>query len=148
MNKAEVEALEAAGFRIGDAGDFLGLTDEERALVDLRVSVSRAVRRLRLVHHLTQQQVATRIKSTQARVAKVEAGDSGVSLDVMFRGLFAVGGSLDDVSGHEPHGRKRLVKDLDASKRAGNVKADHVIAKPAGNSKADHVVKAKSRSSV
>jgi len=148
MNKSEVEALEAAGFRVGDAGDFLGLTDEERALVDLRVSVSRAVRRLRLVHHLTQQQVATRIKSTQARVAKVEAGDSGVSLDVMFRGLFAVGGSLDDVSGHESHGRKRLVKDFDVSKRAGNVKADHVIAKSDGNSKTDQVVKAKSRSSV
>jgi transcriptional regulator with XRE-family HTH domain len=48
---------------------------------------------------MTQQQLATRLKSSQSRVAKIEAGARDVSLDLMFRGLFAVGGGLADVAG-------------------------------------------------
>jgi predicted transcriptional regulator len=47
---------------------------------------------------VTQSQLAKRIKSTQARVAKVEAGSPDVSLDLMFRSLFVAGGNLDDVT--------------------------------------------------
>jgi ribosome-binding protein aMBF1 (putative translation factor) len=98
MDKKKQNALEAAGFRIGDAEDFLGLTQEERRLVELRVAVSRAVRRLRERQRLTQQQLAARLKSSQSRVAKIEAASADVSLDLLFRGLFAVGGKLDDLS--------------------------------------------------
>jgi hypothetical protein len=98
MEKKKRRALEAAGFRVGDAEDFLGLTDEERRLVDLRLLVSRAVRRLREGQHLTQQQLAARLKSSQSRVAKMEAGAADVSLDLLFRGLFAVGGGLPDLT--------------------------------------------------
>ena len=98
MDRKKQNALEAAGFRIGDAEDFLGLTQEERRLVELRVAVSRAVRRLRERKHLTQQQLAAKLKSSQSRVAKIEAASADVSLDLLFRGLFAVGGKLDDLS--------------------------------------------------
>src|SRR5690554_4070908 len=100
MDKGKRRALEAAGFRVGDAGDFLGLTDEERRIVELRVKLSRAVRQRRESNQLTQQQLATKLKSSQSRVAKIEAADSGVSLDLMFRGLFAAGGDLADLSGN------------------------------------------------
>jgi predicted XRE-type DNA-binding protein len=99
MNKRERKALEAAGFRIGDAEDFLELTDEERRLVDLRVAVSRAIRARREQQGLTQQQVAKRLQTSQPRVAMIEAGASTVSLDSMFRGLFILGGGLEDVRG-------------------------------------------------
>jgi ribosome-binding protein aMBF1 (putative translation factor) len=92
------KSLQAAGFRIGDAEDFLALTDEERRLVELRVAISRAVRRLRQRKHLTQQQLAAKLKSSQSRVAKIEAGAADVSLDLLFRGLFAVGGELTDLT--------------------------------------------------
>ena len=97
MDQTKRKALEAAGYRIGDAEDFLGLSEEERRLVDLRLSVSRTVRRLRLKRRLTQQQLADKIKSSQSRVAKMEIGANNVSLDLLFRGLFAVGGTLSDV---------------------------------------------------
>jgi len=89
--------LEASGFRVGNAEDFLGLTPEECELVELRLSVSRAVRRLRERGKLTQQEVAAKIQSSQSRVAKIEAASGDVSLDLLFRGLFAVGGSLTDL---------------------------------------------------
>lgn len=98
MNKKKQAALVAAGFRFGDAEDFLELTPEECNLVELRLAVSRAVRRLRENQHLTQQQLATKLKSSQSRVAKIEAGAVDVSLDLLFRGLFAVGGGLGDLT--------------------------------------------------
>lgn len=98
MDKKKRSTLEAAGFQIGDAGDFLGLTDEERRLVDLRVQLSRTVRRLREEQKLTQKQLAAKLKSSQSRVAKIELGAADVSLDLLFRGLFALGGGLPDLS--------------------------------------------------
>ncbi len=97
MDKETRKALEAAGFLVEeDATAFLGLTEEERQLVELRLAVSRAVRRLREAKHLTQQQLARKIGSSQSRVAKIEAGADDVSLDLSFKALFAVGG-LDDL---------------------------------------------------
>jgi predicted XRE-type DNA-binding protein len=102
MNKRERDALEAAGFRVGDAEDLLELTDEERRLVELRVAVSRAVRARREQQGLTQGQVAKKLETSQPRVAMIEAGASDVSLDAMFRGLFVLGGGLEDLHAGRP----------------------------------------------
>jgi hypothetical protein len=98
MNQQKQKALEKAGFRVGSAADFLGLTEEERRMVELRLLLGRTVRTLRESSRLTQQDLARRIQSSQSRVAKLEAASAGVSLDLMFRGLFAVGGSLSDLA--------------------------------------------------
>lgn len=97
MNKEKRQALEEAGFIFEDAEDFLELTAEERQLVELRVSMSRAVRARRIRQRLTQQEVARRLKSSQSRVAKMEAGSSDVSLDLLFKGFFALGGTVKDL---------------------------------------------------
>ena len=107
MNKAKRMALERAGFRVGDAEDFLQLTEEERRLVDLRVQLIKAIRRLRERRRLTQQQLAALLRSSQSRVAKIEAGAADVSLDLLFRGLFAVGGRLSDLSAYKPERHRR-----------------------------------------
>jgi len=91
------KALEAAGWKVGDAGDFLGLTEEEQQIIEFRLMVGRGVRRLRERRHLTQQRSAERIGSSQSRVAKIEAASSEVSLDLMLRGFFAAGGWLADL---------------------------------------------------
>jgi predicted XRE-type DNA-binding protein len=109
MDTEKKKALEAAGFRIGDAEDFLGLTDEECRLVELRVTVSRTVRQLREQQRLTQGQLAARLKSSQSRVAKMEAGASDVSLDLLFRGLFAVGGGLADLATPKRRTRRKAM---------------------------------------
>ena len=73
MKREKRRALEAAGFRVGDAAEFLELTDEERKLVELRVALSRSLKNLRESSDLTQQELAARLKSSQSRVAKMEA---------------------------------------------------------------------------
>jgi predicted XRE-type DNA-binding protein len=97
MNKEKRQAIQAAGFRIGDAEDFLELNAEERRLVELRVAISHAIRTRREGQGLTQQELAKRLKTSQPRVAMMESGASSVSLDWMFRGLFVLGGSLKDL---------------------------------------------------
>jgi transcriptional regulator with XRE-family HTH domain len=95
MDKAVHKALTDAGFRIGDYGDFLELSDEERSIVELRVAIVKAIRGYRESQQLTQKQLAVRMKSSQSRVAKIEAGATGISLDLLLRALAAVGGRVN-----------------------------------------------------
>jgi hypothetical protein len=98
LEKEKQKALEAAGYHVGNAEDFLGLTQQESALIELRMAVIQRIRDLRKRSRLTQQQLGERLHSNQSRVAKMEAGAKDVSLDFLFRGLFAVGGSLEDLT--------------------------------------------------
>src|SRR4051812_987983 len=101
MNSAKRAALEKAGFKIGTVQEFLGLSDWENEFVRLKARLSQTVRKLRKAQNLTQQQVATKLKSSQSRIAKSEAGEAEVSLDLLFRYLFAVGGNLKDLEATE-----------------------------------------------
>lgn len=92
---AKVKArLEAAGWKDGDYGDFLGLTAEERELVETRLKLARTIRELRERAGMTQGQLATKLKTTQPRVVKIERAAKDVSMDVLVRGYFAVGGRI------------------------------------------------------
>ena len=76
---------------MGDAKAFLGLSDEEAVFIELKLALADSVRRGRLKLRMTQTQLAGRLESSQSRVAKVEAGDPTVSLDLLVRALLAVG---------------------------------------------------------
>ena len=76
---------------MGDAKAFLGLSDEEAVFIELKLALADSVRRGRLKLQMTQTQLASRLESSQSRVAKVEAGDPTVSLDLLVRALLAVG---------------------------------------------------------
>jgi predicted XRE-type DNA-binding protein len=108
MDPRRKKTLEAAGFMVGDVDEFLGLSPDEMQMVELRVKLIRAVRELRERQGITQKQLANRMKSSQPRIAKMEANDMGVSLDLMFRGYFALGGRLDDLTAG--HGKRMLAR--------------------------------------
>ena len=91
MKKAKRARLEAAGWKVGTVRQFLGLSDEEVAFVDLKLALARSLRSRRERKGLTQNQLAELIESSQSRVAKMEAGDRTVSLDLLVRSLFAMG---------------------------------------------------------
>jgi predicted XRE-type DNA-binding protein len=94
MDNTKRKALEQAGWKVGDAKDFLGLTEAEDQLIGLRLELSRAIRQIRTNHGYSQKAVAQAIGSTQPRVARIEAAEADVSLDQMFRAFFAAGGTL------------------------------------------------------
>src|SRR5438445_13775734 len=94
MDTVKRKALEAVGWRFGDAADFLGMTDEERQLLDARVEAALAVRRQREARKLSQKELADRIKTSQPRVAKIERAAADVSLDQILRAFAAAGGRI------------------------------------------------------
>ncbi len=101
MEKAKQERLESAGWKVGDFADFadfLGLDDVERQLIEHRVELGLATRLIRESKGITQKALAKQIQSTQSRVSKIEEADPEVSLDLMFRAFFAIGGKLEDLT--------------------------------------------------
>jgi predicted XRE-type DNA-binding protein len=71
--------------------DFLALTPEEAAFVEIKFALSDALRAVRQGGELSQAQVAMQFGSSQSRVAKLEAGDPSVTLDLLIRALLALG---------------------------------------------------------
>jgi DNA-binding transcriptional regulator YiaG len=98
MDKAKQKRLEAAGWTVGSAADFLGLSEEEAAIVELRLRLSDSVRRRRTRLGLSQTTFAKRLGSSQSRVAKMEAADPSVSLDLLLRALLALGATRREIA--------------------------------------------------
>lgn len=94
MDATKRKAIEAAGWKVGDAADFLGMSDEERQLLDTRVELAMAVRRQREALHLSQKQLGAILKTSQPRVAKIERAASDVSMDQLVRAFTAAGGRI------------------------------------------------------
>ena len=91
MKKTKRRRLESAGWKVGTAADFLGLSKEEAAFVGMKLSLSRSFKKRRQAKRMTQSQVAKVIGSSQSRVAKMEAADPEVSIDLLLRSLLALG---------------------------------------------------------
>jgi hypothetical protein len=98
MEPAKRNRLEAAGFKVGSVVEFLGLTADESDLVELRLALSAALRSRRHLHQVSQGTLARRLKSSQSRVAKMEAGDPSVSIDLLMRALLATGATRKDLA--------------------------------------------------
>ena len=97
MDMAKNDRLRAAGWRSGDAADFLELSAEEAAYVELKLALADYLRELRTRNAWTQAQVAQRLGSSQSRVAKMEAADPSVSLALLVRSLLSLGASPREV---------------------------------------------------
>ena len=97
MTPEKLKRLRAAGWHAGTPKEFLKMTGEEAALIEIKLALTDAVRQTRIKRKLSQTGLALRIKSSQSRVAKIEAGDASVSLDLIVRALFAVGATKQEV---------------------------------------------------
>ncbi|MBK8321245.1 MAG: helix-turn-helix domain-containing protein [Betaproteobacteria bacterium] len=89
VKPAKARKLAAAGWRVGTAREFLGLSEDEARLVSIRLALVDAIRKARARSGLSQVALAERMSSSQSRVAKIEAGDPSVSLDLIIRALIA-----------------------------------------------------------
>ena len=91
MKSAKRKKLESLGWKVGSAADFLSLSDEEIAYIELKLTLATLVKEVRQKQGMTQIELATLIVSSQSRVAKMEMGDSSVSLDLLIKTLLALG---------------------------------------------------------
>ena len=93
MRAGKRKELEARGWKVGGAKEFLGLTEQETAYIELRVKLAQGLKAKRNSRGLSQTELAKVVRSSQSRVAKMEAGDPTVSLDLLVRSLLALGAS-------------------------------------------------------
>ena len=98
MDARKRKRLEAAGWTVGDAKTLLNLTAEQAALVEMRLVLSRALRQRRQHAGLTQTALAKQLGSSQSRVAKLEAADASVSLELLVRALLTIGATRKEVA--------------------------------------------------
>jgi DNA-binding XRE family transcriptional regulator len=98
MKTSKRKRLEAKGWKIGNSTEFLGLSSEEAAYVELKLALSRNLQTTRKEKNLTQEELARLLKSSQSRIAKMEAGDPSVSLDLLVRSLLVLGTSRKTLS--------------------------------------------------
>ena len=91
MDKKKKEKLSKKGWKVGSAADFLGLSQEEQEYIEMKLRLSQGLKKWRQKKNITQEDLARLINSSQSRVAKMEAGDSTVSIDLLIKGLVALG---------------------------------------------------------
>jgi plasmid maintenance system antidote protein VapI len=96
MNKAKRERLEAKGWKVGTVAEFLELTPEESALIEIKLALSRDLRERRQ-NQMTQAALANKIHSSQPRIAKAENGDRTVSIELLLRAILATGATPQDI---------------------------------------------------
>lgn len=97
MMSGKRESMRKKGWMSGDAGDFLGLSEAETKYVELKRSLARSLKERRSGKKLTQVELANLVQSSQSRVATMEAGGPGVSIDLLVRCLFALGATKKDL---------------------------------------------------
>ena len=97
MDAAKRKRLEKAGWKVGTAQEFLDLSPEEAAYVEVKLNLAKQLSMRRKSLRMTQVAVAKKIKSSQSRVAKMEAGDPSVTIDLLVRSLLALGKTPSDL---------------------------------------------------
>lgn len=98
MLNSKRQRLEKKGWKVGSTDEFLNLSPEESAYIDLKLRFGQILKQRRKALPITQEELARRIHSSQSRVAKMESGDPSVSLDLLIRSLLVLGASHQDLA--------------------------------------------------
>ncbi|MBP0022046.1 MAG: helix-turn-helix transcriptional regulator [Cyanobacteria bacterium SBLK] len=97
MDIAKRQRLEKAGWQVGDTEDFLQLSPEEIAFIDLKLTLSQRLKELRLQRNLSPEKLAQKLQSSEANIARIEAGDPSISLDLIVRTMLSLGATTKDI---------------------------------------------------
>ena len=98
MDEKKKKRLEAKGWKVGSVQNFLNISDEEMALIELKISLGDTLQNKRKQKKMTQTQLAKLLHSSQSRIAKMETGDPSVSLDLIVKSLFTLGLSKNELA--------------------------------------------------
>lgn len=90
------KTIEELGWKDGTVAEFLELTPEESALIEIKLALSKHLRQRR-ARSMTQTQLAEKIRSSQSRIAKAESGHSSVSIELLVRAILATGATAQEI---------------------------------------------------
>lgn len=96
MEAAKKKYLVEKGWKIGTVADFLDLTPEETAIIEIKLALSRYLKDRRQ-KSMTQTELADKLNSSQPRIAKAENGDATVSIELLIRAILATGATPQEI---------------------------------------------------
>ena len=91
MNTFKKARLQRHGWAVGDTAEFLNLNAQEAQFVEMKLALAAGVRQLREQNGMTQAALAEQLGSSQSRIARMEAADRSVTVDLMMRSPLAIG---------------------------------------------------------
>ncbi len=144
MHAAKRKKLEAAGWTAGSVTDFLRLSPVEEAIIEMKLSLANAMKKLREANKLSQEALAKKLGSSQSRVAKMESGDPSVSIDLILKSMVTLGASPTQVARALAPRASRAKATVAAKKKAAKKKAPKKKA-PARKAPARAAAKRKTR---
>lgn len=98
MDIKKKKRLREKGWKVGTVREFLGLTAEENAYIELKLALSKNLKKLRQQKKLTQIDLAKRIEASQFHITVMETAASSASLDLLVRSLLALGATQNDLA--------------------------------------------------
>lgn len=98
MKRSKKSRPQRPGWKVGSVQEFLGLSDEESTFIEVKLSLAQNLKKRRLAQGLTQIELASQLGSSQSRVAKMEAADVNVSIDLLVRSMLALGMTRKDLA--------------------------------------------------
>lgn len=98
MKKTKKDKLQKLGYIVTDTKEYLGLSQEEMALIDLKIQLMQKLKAIRQKAGVTQKELAKLMHTSQSRIAMLEGGSSDVSLDLVCKALFALGISKKQIA--------------------------------------------------
>ena len=98
MDAVKKAKLEAACYTVGTVSDFLQLSACEAEIVETRAALTNMAKTLRIQSHMTQSALAEKIHTNQARIARMEAADPGISTDFILKALYTLGANRKQVA--------------------------------------------------
>ena len=96
MEEAKKRCLEEKGWKVGTVSEFLDLTPEETALIEIKLALCRHLKERRQ-RAMTQTELAEKLHSSQPRIAKAENGDASVSIELLIRAMLATGATPQEI---------------------------------------------------
>ena len=99
MKASKKEKLESRGWKVGDVSEFLDLSDDEVAFIEMNLLLAENLQGLRKAKRISQVELAKRMGSSQSRIAKMESGDPSVSVDLLMKGLLSLGATRKEIGG-------------------------------------------------
>jgi len=96
IEPAKRTRLEADGWKVGTVAEFLNLTAEEAALIEMKLALSDTLR-MRREQQMSQAELAAKLDTSPQQVAIAETGDSSISLEWLIRAMLAVGATPKEI---------------------------------------------------
>jgi hypothetical protein len=93
MAPTKRQKIEAAGGRIVTIAEFLHLSPEEMEMIEIRLSLSKLLKKFR-----EQQNLAENINYSRSRIAKMEARDTDGSIDLLIKSLLSLGATRENIA--------------------------------------------------